>query len=212
MPFIRKIENPDGKIALWQFTETPEQLLSLVNLSENEETQYQQIKAENRRKEFLAPRILLSALETEKQEISYTSYGKPFLSEGKTNISISHSANYAVVFLSEKKIGIDVEQCDRNIHRIANRFLNDKEKALIEKLDNRQFAMVLFWAAKEAIFKCTDAHGISFSDQILIDTFVPGREGSFTATLLLPERNLKYLLYYFTLENNVLVYCVEQEN
>ncbi|MCK3682928.1 4'-phosphopantetheinyl transferase superfamily protein [Maribellus sp. YY47] len=211
MPFIRTIENKDGKIGIWQLAETPEILLSRLALSEDETTQYSQLKAEKRQKEFLTTRILLSALKNGKQEICYTSLGKPYLPEEITNISISHSANYAVVFLSDKKIGIDIEQCDRNMNRVADRFLSQKEKALIEKLDNPQFARVLFWAAKEAIFKCTDAHGINFREQILIDTFVPGREGSFTATLQLTERNYKYLLYYFPLENNVLVYCVEQE-
>lgn len=211
MPFIRKIENSAGQIAIWQLTENSEQLRLLATLSEQEKNHYLQFKAENRKKEFLATRILLSTLGKRKQEIGYSASGKPFLSGEKSNISISHSADYAVVFLSQKKIGIDIEQCNRNINRVAGRFLSKKEKALIEKLDNQQFAKVLLWAAKEAIFKCTDEQGISFSEQILIDTFVPGREGSFTAKLLLPERSFKYFLQYFILENNVLVYCVEQE-
>ncbi|RIJ48257.1 hypothetical protein D1614_11035 [Maribellus luteus] len=212
MPFVRKIENADGKIGIWKLTETPEQLLLLRSLSENEEKQYQRIKAESRKKEFLATRILLSALEKEKTEIHYAPSGKPFLPGEKHEISISHSADHAVVFLSGKKTGVDIEKCDRNMDRVAKRFLSNKEKALIEKLDNRQFAKVLFWAAKEAIFKCSPAEGIQFNEQILIDTFIPGRQGGFTAQLLLPHQTTPYLLHYHTLGNNVLVYCVEQEN
>ena len=213
MPFVRKIENADGKIGIWKLTETPEQLLRLRSLSENEETQYQRIKAESRKKEFLATRILLLALEKETTEIHYTPSGKPFLPGEEHEISISHSADYAVVFLSPKKIGVDIENCDRKIDRVAHRFLSEKEKALIGKLDNQQFARVLLWAAKEAIFKCSLAEGIQFNEQILIDTFIPGhREGGFTAQLLLPDQTTRYRMQYFIIENNVLVYCVEQEN
>ncbi|MFV0592999.1 MAG: 4'-phosphopantetheinyl transferase family protein [Draconibacterium sp.] len=212
MPFVQKIENTDGKIGIWQLDETPEQLLPLLTLSEVEKNQYTQLRTEKRQKEFLATRILLSALENRKPEINYTATGKPFLSGEKQNISISHSADYAVIFLSEKKVGIDIEQCSRNIDRVADRFLNENEKALIAKLDNAQFAKVLFWAAKEAVFKCTDTQGISFSEQILIDTFIPGREGSFTAHLIQAGHKNKYQLQYFTFENNILVYCVEKEN
>ncbi|MFV0267581.1 MAG: 4'-phosphopantetheinyl transferase family protein [Draconibacterium sp.] len=212
MPFVRKIENADGRIGIWKLTETPEQLLRLRSLSENEETQYQCIKAESRKKEFLATRILLSVLEKETTEIHYTPSGKPFLPGEEHKISISHSADYAVVFLSPKKIGVDIENCDRKIDRVAHRFLSEKEKALIGKLDNQQCAKVFLWAAKEAIFKCSLAEGIQFNEQILIDTFIPGREGGFTAQLLLPDQTIRYRSQYFIIENNVLVYCVEQGN
>ncbi len=210
MPFYRTIRIPDGNIGIWKLTESPAELLAHSDLSESDFQKLKSFKSVRRQNEFLATRLLLDALSPEKKEIRYTSSGKPWLKNGP-NISISHSVDFAVVFLSEKHIGIDIEQCSRNIEKIADRFLHPMEKAVIAKTDNQKFSTLLFWAAKEAVFKCLNTQGINFKEQIQLEGFVPGRESSFSAEVKANETEIKtYRLRYFTIENNVLAYCVEQ--
>lgn len=210
MPFYRNFRVPDGDIGIWKLTESPDELLDQIDLSESDRQKYKSFKSARRQTEFLATRLLLDALSIEKKEICYTSSGKPWLEEGP-KISISHSADFAAVFLSEKQIGIDIEQCSRNIGKIADRFLHPMEKAVIAKTDNQKFSTLLFWAAKEAVFKCYNTQGINFKEQMQLEGFVPGREGSFTAAVKVDQKETKsYRLRYFTIENNVLAYCVEQ--
>jgi 4'-phosphopantetheinyl transferase len=212
MPLVSVTHTSDGLFGIWKLTEKPEDLKSGVRLSEDEEERFSRLRAESRRTEFLAVRILLRTLAGQEAELEYSPAGKPILKADQRSISISHSADFATVLISEKKVGIDIEKCTREMDRVAHRFLSEREKAMISGFDNPQFATVLFWAAKEAIFKCHDSEGIRFNEQISIDEFVPGRETGFYASLQLPVQLFRYRLQYQVIENNVMVYCVEIGN
>ncbi|MCY1722529.1 4'-phosphopantetheinyl transferase superfamily protein [Prolixibacteraceae bacterium Z1-6] len=210
MPFVKEINTPEGKIAIWNLNDSTKELGSYCSLSNSDQEKLNNITSERRKKEFLASRILVKKLTGSNQQIIYNKSGKPFLKDREKHISISHSANFAVVFISERKIGIDIEQTDRNIDRIAARFLHHKEKDFISMLENQQFAKILFWAAKEAIFKCADSVGIQFNKQIRIADFDIERSRKFNGTLMNSTKNIQYELHYLIIENNVMVYCVEQ--
>ena len=76
----------------------------------------------------------------------------------------------------------------------------------IRKLPDKQKVAVLYWSAKEAIFKCAKEDGIQFDKKILIQPFEIKEEGKFAATL---NKHTHFKLWYFFIENNVIVYCVE---
>lgn len=210
MPFEKKINTPVGTIAIWKLGDSLEELNGLYTLNNSDEEKFGQLTAERRKKEFLASRILVENILGKNQEIYYHQSGKPFLKGSKINISISHSADFVSVFISEKKIGIDIEQTTRNIDRVATRFLHPKEQAFIKRLENQQLAKILFWSAKEAIFKCSDLQGIEFNKQIIIAPIDFNNSNKFEGTLQHSLKNVNYMLHYFLLENNVMVYCVEQ--
>ena len=210
MAFFQKIENEDGLIGIWKLTEQPSELLEMLVLSEDEQSKFKNIKAEKRQAEFLAIRLLLSKILATDTEIIYNATGKPFLKNRSEHISISHSADFVSVFISDKKVGIDVELGIRNIDRVATRFLHPDEKEYIAGLQNQQLSKIVYWSAKEAIFKCSGEHGIAFSQQIRIDNFDPESDSCTSAQLLLNDKTLKYNLTCMQIENNVLVYCVER--
>jgi phosphopantetheinyl transferase len=211
MPFEKKINVPGGIIGIRSLIESSEILLAQHKLSETDQQRFDKLKIERRKKEFLTTRILLKNILGENQIIEYHSSGKPKLKDSKKNISISHSADFAAIYISNKKIGIDIEQTSRNIDKVATRFLHPKEKEFISDLKDQQKAKILFWSAKEAIFKCSDFQGIQFSEQIIIEPFNMELKGTFNGSLLLVEKNVKFKLHYLFLENNVMVYCVEQK-
>lgn len=206
MSIFNKINTEAGVLGIWKLSESVSELISNFQFSENEKLEFDKIKVERRKKEYIATRLLLKGLLGEKPEISYLKSGKPVLKNSHKNISISHSSEFVVALVSENNIGIDVENIQRNIKKIANRFLCDNELKHINKKGDSQTATVLYWSAKEAIFKCTNDDGILFDTQIIIQPFNIKKEGIFAGSL---NKKIDYKLWYFFIENNVVVYCVE---
>lgn len=209
MPFFKQIENQAGTIGIWKISETSEKLLHEVQLSATERIFYESIKNERRRKEFLAVRLLLKDLTGNQSEIEYEKSGRPRLKNSQKNISISHSSELAVVFISDKNAGIDVENTCRNIAPIAKRFLSKKELEDCENSTNKQLTQTIYWSAKEAIFKCTCEENILFNKQIYVQPFDLNNEKNLLGELKIGEQLFTFDLGYFMVENNVIVYCVE---
>ena len=209
MPFLKKIKTEVGLLGIWKLSDTSEKLEKKISFNPTEQQEYAKIRLEKRKKEYLAARLLLKKLLGYKPEIMYTETGKPVLNNSSLHISISHSAQLLTVILSEKKIGIDVENTKRNIDKVAKRFLHKDEFNHISTLTSSQETKTIYWSAKEAIFKCSDTQSIEFNEHIYIHPFETETEGSLSGTL----NNLtQFRLWYFFYKNNVIVYCVEEDN
>jgi len=148
----------------------------------------------------------------QKTEIFYQPDGRPVLEESQFNVSISHSANLVVVLLSDIACGVDAELKNRNIDKIAQRFLHPDEMGYIKSSGNRGFLQMLYWCAKEAIFKCSRQHGILFDEQIKIEAFDFENEYFFNGTLNSEKTTENYSLQFIEFKNNIIVFCVEIEN
>lgn len=209
MPFLKKITAPAGTIGIWKLSETSSELLSSVRLFESEKSVFQTIKNEKRKKEYLAVRALLKKMTGSGFKITYEKSGRPKLLNYPVNISISHSAELAVIFFSEGNAGIDVENSGRNIAPVAKRFLSKTEMTQTENSPDKQTMQIIYWGAKEAIFKCTCEENIQFNSQIRILPFELNDEGNFRGELTISNQQFRFDLGYFKVENNVVVYCVE---
>ena len=130
MAFVRKIETEVGVLGIWKLSESDADLISQFKFSEKEIEEFSKIKVERRKKEYIAIRLLLNELLNKKPEIAYLDSGKPELKNSSSNISISHSSDFVVAIVSEKNIGIDVENTQRNIDKIATRFLSENELSI----------------------------------------------------------------------------------
>lgn len=209
MPFVKKIETSAGLIGIWKLSESVSDLLKEIQLTESEKAKYKKFSIEKRQREFLAVRALLKKLTDSEALIEYENNGRPILINSDKKISISHSSELAVIFISEKNSGIDVENSKRKIAPIVKRFLSPEEIAQTEKSPDKQLMQTIYWSAKEAIFKCTTNENIIFNKQILIHPFNLNEKGDFQGELKIENRITIYNLSYFKDENNVIVYCVE---
>ncbi len=212
MPFSKKIKTEAGILGIWELTETADLLQKDYDFSQNEKEKFAKLRAEKRKCEFLAIRLLLKQLLSKKIEIEYKKTGKPFLKNHHLNISISHSRNLVAVIISKQKVGIDVEITNRDIDRVAQRFLNHEEYVNIQNSGEAQKTKIIYWGAKESIFKCSDYEGVQFYKQILIQPFTIGTEGTFTGKLCFNDETEYYKLWYFPHQNNMVVFCVEEKN
>jgi 4'-phosphopantetheinyl transferase len=164
----KHIEN--GVIGLWEISEEIDELLLLANLAAPDIITYSGISALHRKKEWLATRALLNELTGESTLIQYHNDGRPYLTNNQFNISISHSNGFVAVLLHSLFMpGIDIELLNRQVGKVASRFLSPEELAVCnEKTELSNHRKLLHWCAKEAIFKMIAFTNIEFSTDILI--------------------------------------------
>ena len=89
-------------------------------------------------------------------EIRRTKLGKPYFVGSPLHFSVSHTKNYVFVAVSERTIGIDAEEADRDIKlSLAEKILSPTEYAQFQNAQDKRLALLKFWVLKEAAGKCT---------------------------------------------------------
>lgn len=89
-------------------------------------------------------------------EIRRTDLGKPYFVDSPLHFSISHTKNHVFCALSERPIGIDAEESDRQINlALAEKILSPSELAQFRRAEDPRLALLKFWVLKEAAGKCS---------------------------------------------------------
>ena len=89
-------------------------------------------------------------------QILVTDRGKPYFASGKFHFSISHTKHHVFCVLSDRPVGIDAEEADRNIElRLADKILSPTERERWENSEDKRLTLLKFWVLKEAAVKCT---------------------------------------------------------
>lgn len=203
-----KLEN-GATIAVWQITETEQELVELSSTPSDEMEEISFIRSESLRKQRLAVRAILNELFEDKVYLSHHDNGKPYLENMVTNISISHTDKYVAVILhDEEDVGIDLESLDRDFSAVESKALSEEE---IENLDedrkNEQLA--IYWCAKEAVFKRVSTYNVDFAEQIEVERFRPRGEGELEACFIHKDGyEEEFELSYMTFDRHVLVWLV----
>ena len=204
----KKLEN-EATIAVWQITETEQELIELSSTPSDEMEEISYIRSESQRKQRLAVRALLNEVFEEKVYLSHHDNGKPYLENMVTNISITHTEKYVAIILhDEEDLGIDLESLDRDFSAVEKRALSEDE---IEDLDDdrRNEQLAIYWCAKEAIFKRVSAYKVDFAEQIEVERFRPRGEGELEATFIHKDGyEEEFELEYMTFDRHVLVWVV----
>ncbi|HLA55734.1 MAG TPA: hypothetical protein VK623_06520 [Flavobacterium sp.] len=208
MPLYKSIPfNTKTQILIWKITETLEELLDQVKLSDSALLKLSLLKTPEHKLGFLSVRKLLQECHYSDHDIFYDEFGKPHLKDG-THISISHSHEWSAIIISDKQTGIDLEMRRDKIAVIANKFIEpgsqiDKDASdYISKL-------TVNWGIKEAVFKIRNEKGISFKDHINVAPFEMENKQT-TATLHFNNLKRNFDVYFEELENYTLVYIFEK--
>lgn len=144
MPFIKAIT---PNFQLWEVSETLSELLSLLPV----QVELPSFKAETRMKEWAVAHLLVQRILGDFHSISHLPSGKPYIEGVQLELSISHTKGVVAVCLSDKPIGIDVEQLTERAYKISSRFMDEQEG--FDDDEHSVEGAVLVWAAKEAVFK-----------------------------------------------------------
>ena len=161
-----------GKIAIWEISETDEELYNMLQLDEKEEQHFQTL-SKARQKQWLGSRVLLRTLLQTEQYIALTidEHRKPSLNNLPFEISISHANHMtAVIIYQGKKVGIDIEKISERILKIKNKFLSSEELKFIAAANELEQLHVC-WGAKESLFKLYGKGSLPFIDGIKIADF-----------------------------------------
>ncbi|MBU1012665.1 MAG: 4'-phosphopantetheinyl transferase superfamily protein [Bacteroidetes bacterium] len=206
--FNNEIENHKAKLGIWEIQESVDFLLDCTNLTENEKIVFNTMRNENRKKQWLASRIILDKLsENSKHLIVYENNGQPFISDGIHQISISHTSKFVAVILSRfLKVGIDIEGIHPRILKIRHKFVSPSENDFIEDDGNLLESLFLIWSAKEAIFKMYGKGNIDFRKNIHVKPFSIQADGVIQSVLSTKTVSQAYTLKYRKIADHLLVY------
>lgn len=114
-----------------------------------------------------AGRLLLAQLYRqhtgqEMPPIALAPRGKPYWKNSSLHFSISHTKYHVFCAISDRAIGIDAEELDRNISlKLADKILSPAERAQFDGADDKRISLLKFWVLKEAQAKLT-GEGIRF--------------------------------------------------
>ena len=206
--YLKKELDNEAVIAVWQVTETEEELIELSSTPSDEMEEISFIRSESLRKQRLAVRALLNTLFDEKVYLSHHDNGKPYLENNPVNISITHTEKYVAVILHEEEnVGIDLESLDRDFSAVEKKALSEDEIDDLED-EKRNEQLAIYWCAKEAVFKLLSRYNVDFAEQIEIERFRPRGEGELEATFTSKDEEEEFDLEYMTFDRHVLVWVV----
>ena len=174
MSLLRHWEIEDAKFGLWKTEETIEELRSRLHASYPYDEELSSLKAESRRLEYLAVRVLLKEMCGRELLISHHPSGKPFLVGQNENITISHTKGYAAVGLAPfSEVGIDIEWINERVRRASSRFIRDDELTGASQMssDEQIRQLLVHWTAKETIYKMLGRSGVDFQEDMRIMPF-----------------------------------------
>jgi phosphopantetheinyl transferase len=104
-----------------------------------------------------------------------------------------------------RPVGIDIEQVNQKVERIAHKFLRPAEQAFIEPATKIQ-QLYVCWCVKEAVYKCYGQKEVSFLENIAIEPFNFTGGGEAWVTLEKGATNITYLTNYLEYEDYMIGY------
>ena len=79
-------------------------------------------------------------------EIQRTPLGKPYFPGENLYFSISHTPRHAFCVLSQKEVGLDAEELDRDIKlALAEKILSETERKEYEQAEDKRLAAFACW-------------------------------------------------------------------
>ncbi len=202
---IYKKNNP--AVGIWSIDESVDELLGMVNLTQDELDKINNFKLKKRKLEFLSVRVLLKNMLQKSYKIEYLETGKPILQHPELNISISHTSGYVAVALSpNSNVGIDIEYPSDRVERVISRFISDKEKVFIKRKQLDYYTLI--WCLKETMYKIKDDKNIIFNKNLVCKPFELNNKGEINALFVDEDNTVEMTFNYETHDDFYLVYKV----
>lgn len=194
------------EIGLWKIEEE-------ISFFESKFSFHPEIKNENKKLQWFATRHLVNEMRGEFSEIEKDATGRPFLKNSTQHISISHTSAFAAAVLSKKfPVGIDLEIVNSKVERIAHKFLRQDEINSIHP-DEKIEKLILYWSAKETLYKLYGKGGIEFTSQLLIEPFDLKKGGELKAEIIATDWQIKNLkVNYEFFEDHVMTFVCAENN
>ena len=119
----------------------------LESVSEAQKTKALKFKNEPDQIRSLASSYLMNKLS--KEPLQFSDMGKPFYQNGPY-FNVSHSGQYIVMAVSNKEVGVDIEENNDKDMSALIRIFNEAEAKMIKEHADFYY----LWCAKESLIKC----------------------------------------------------------
>ncbi len=215
MPIIyRKNISNHGKLGVWKITESVDELLSMINFTEEDYITFEKFKIKSRQAHWLSYRIMIKQLMGDECvcNFHYDDHGKLQFSDLDYSLSVTHSGLYSGVIISRNHyVGIDIEKLGNRINLLADKFLSKEELQSLPK-ENKDRYLTVLWSAKEALFKLYGKTKVQFDQNIILHKFKMQTKGSFKGEILIEDIHRIYNIEYTFSddEDYILVYCADE--
>jgi 4'-phosphopantetheinyl transferase len=193
-------------IYLPNFIDLKSELTKFLNAPEHKRAE--RFHKEIDRNRFIICRSILkivlaahTSLEVKSIYFDYHFNKKPYLaSHPEVCFNISHSEDYAVIALSRKKVGIDIEYIskDFNFTELLSDVFEDNELLEIQNADNKKYAFYTLWTRKEAFVK---ALGKGIDDDF---KRIPCLDGQHNIDSTIPKTTENWQVHSFDLADRYL--------
>lgn len=207
MPILLKYTKP--LLGVWKIEESSGELLSLLEQSAEYLPFLQRMRTEKRRREWLASRVLLKELAGQELSIAYHEDGAPYLPDSPFSISISHTDGFAAVQLQEQAVGVDIEYRSNRVIKIRSRFMSPEEYASIDA-DHEAEHLLIYWCAKEALFKLIRQQDVDFIKHLHVEPFAYSSSGEIKVLETRTSERRSFTLNYEVFPDYVLVYSISR--
>lgn len=210
MPLIHSEKGKHNTdIAIWEIHENLAFFKERLELTEEDIAFLENIH-ERRAIEWAASRYLLKTMLDRPVpfECIADQHGKPFIPDDPRHLSISHSWGMAMIGLSDKTLGVDIQRESDKIERLRSKFVADDEYPPGVDHINVE-TLHLAWSAKEAMFKLFAKGELDFKKHLKLQ--LPpdvDRYGVINGTILKNEVEIRCEINYRFIRGYIWVYAI----
>lgn len=101
------------------------------------------------------------------EQLVRNEHGKPEIVDGGAFFNLAHSGPYVVLAISDRPVGVDIEQTKRMSFKVAKRIMRKEQLDRLEGFENEseafQIELTKYWTQYEAIMKLV---GTGFSGEL----------------------------------------------
>ena len=207
MPIFKEIISEQTQILIWKYSE--EEKFSADLISDEKEFEHLKQKSPKRLIEKQMVRQMLKKI-LPNHKIRYHENGQPYLEPFDKFVSVSHSFPYAVLAISEKKIGVDIEQVKDRIDKIKHKFLHPTEIDWLGRVESEIEHLTAIWCIKEALFKIHSSKQWSFKEFYVVDEFFLDKFSKIKCKVFDKDKEDKFLAHLEKIGNYYLAITEEE--
>jgi len=164
MQIIQEISFKEAKVIVAKLESFEEDYLASYGFVRDESKK----KIERQAQSFMVRVLLSKELDVPHESIKNNDKGKPFIEGVDVEVSLSHTGLYLAIMIANKPCGLDIEQLQGKVLRIAHKFVREEERALY-CVEDEMFGCHLIWGAKESLFKLYSDKQVDYLKHLKIE-------------------------------------------
>ena len=208
MPLFSIDTTPFDQLSIWRITEDCNYFFTQLQLSKSEQQSLRErFKSIESLRQFLASRYLVYLRTGVHFRVLTKSKKGKYLPIDGHHISISHSADWACLSISNQLNGIDIQTAKPSLLKIAPRFIESDILTYYQQKSNTTDLIYFDWGIKESIYKAYGKGGLTCKKDIQFyvdETVCP------TICKLIKEETYSFEAYFTKTDHFYLSYVVQE--